>query len=355
MYMTGDEIRALSRRIPEIVDATDEELSFWMDEAADVINNFCQQDFAFERQTTRQVRATTNTLVYLPKVLSGEVTVKDDEGGTVFSTISDSQNLINPVIFNDNDTVVSSTVGISTTGYAIEVFPGAHTLGYYSRNRQYRPANARILYVTGDWGFINSKEELLLHAINSLKSLYNSHRLSSAYHLAADTVNNILSADATDLATGLDLINELKAKINAHFGSTVSHTEADPNTATIDSAGDIDSAFLLAEDLKKKFNKHLLNRTVHIEQDRENTLVDNLDYLNAVMPRQIRRAFLRIVQRLSIRDNAEDIRQINSPYSQETLGDGYSYDISNGTLRSLLRPEEAHMLLPYVNRGRVII
>jgi hypothetical protein len=69
----------------------------------------------------------------------------------------------------------------------------------------------------------------------------------------------------------------------------------------------------------------------------------------------IRRVFLRLVQRLAIRDEAEDHRQINSVYASETLGDGYTYDLNNGTLRNLIRPEEAHMLLPYVNRGRIVI
>ena len=356
MYMTGDEIRALSRRIPEIVNATEEEISFWMDEAADVIHAFCQQDFLYERQTTKQVRAGTNTLVYLPKILSGDVTITDMDGGEVFSNSKPNSKFVNRTLFNDSDTIVYNTIGLSTTGLAIELFPGSNVIAYYQGNKVYRPAKAKILNVKGDWGFTPDKEAFFITAVNTLKTCYETHRMTADdVHLAIDTTNVSLSPLGTDLITALTLLNELQEAINGHFGNTLAHKEADTNLSTVQAASDIDSGFTLVQDLKKKFNAHCYSIKCHIKADETNIVWAGVDPDTAVLPRPLRRVFLRIVQRLAIRDEAEDFRQMNSAYTSETLGDGYTYDLSNGTLRGLIRPEEAHMLLPYVNRGRVVI
>jgi hypothetical protein len=349
MYMTGDEVRALSRRLPEIINATDEELSFWMDEAFDVLNSYCQQDFVYERQVTKTVRATTGTLVYLPKVLSGEVTLADDCGNTFYSTTTSL-----------NDGCRTSTT--------VELFPGNFVLGYYRYNQQYPGRGPHTLHVTGDWGFAPTSEGLLIDGVNSLKAAYEKHRVSTVAHNQADTLNPILSADASlvptntitvtsgfDLTSVAILLNELKGAINSHFGDFVVHVAADTNTSVLPDVTDVASAWALLVDLKGRFNAHISNLTYHIETDTANLVKASADLEGSVMPRQIRRAFLRLVQRIAIRDDAEDHRQINSPYSTETLGDGYSYDLNNGTLRNLLRPEEVHMLLPYVNRGRIVI
>ena len=353
MYMTGDEIRALSRRLPEIINATDEELHFWMDEAFDVLNNFCQQDFVYERQVRKTVRATTGTLVYLPKVLSGEVTIEDACGDTIYSNID----------------TLGQTCRVSST---VELFPGNFVLGYYRNNRQYRSPDAQTLLITGDWGFAPTKAALLTDAVNSIKAAYERHRLSTVAHNQADVLNTVLSADATyttntttslkpdvdnkdDFATVAVLLNELKGVINSLLGDFVVHVEADPNVSIAPDVTDEASAWALVTDLKGRLNAHVSSETYHIEADRDNLVLASTDLDGSVMPRQIRRAFLRLVQRIAIRDDAEDHRQLNSPYSNETLGDGYTYDLGNGTLRNLLRPEEAHMLLPYVNRGRIVI
>lgn len=355
MYMSGDEIRSLSRRIPEIEHATEEELNFWMDEAADIIHAFCQQDFIYERQTTKTVRTGTNTLVYLPKVISGDVTITDDQGGTVYSNIDPSGANQNRVIFNDSDSMVYTSIGLSTSGLAIELFPGSHVMAYYQGNRTYRSPKAKILRVTADWGFAIDKENFFITAVNTLRACYEEHRISASAHNSVDTSNPIISPAASDMITALTLINEMQNVINSHFGNAVSHKEADTNTSTATPATDIDSGFLLIKDLKKVFNKHCYNVVVHIVYDKTNLMLAGVEPEIAILPRPIRRSFLRLVQRIAIRDDAEDFRQLNSPYSSETLGDGYNYDLSNGTMRNLLRPEEANLLLPYVNRGRVVL
>ena len=214
--------------------------------------------------------------------------------------------------------------------------------------------------VTADWGYIDSKEELLKRGINELVASYNTHRLNTDFHVVADTTNATVLPPATlEMMTMITLLNELRTRIIAHFGNTSSHQIADTDIPTKPSCSDLDSAILLLIDLKEKFNSHLKrgndSTTVHLKQDEENKSFINIDFQNSIMPSQIKRVFLRLVQRVALRDDAEDYRQINSPYANETLGDGYTYDLSNGTLRNMIRPEEAHMLLPYVNRGRVII
>ena len=381
MYMTILEIRTLSRRIPAIIDATDEEIQFWMDDAFDTLNNYCQQDFVYEKQTTKSARATTNTLVYLPKVLSGDVIVGDIYGNVIYNTSGGgSSSAVSPVYIGSgsgsspfgpdsfstyNDNPSYTTGGMSgggsgaTNGQPVEIFPGNFVIGYYRGNTKQPSRNAEILSVTGDWGYAPTVEILLFDGINKLRDLYEAHRVNTVVHSAPDLLNPILSPVATDLETAAILLNELKGVVNSHFGDFVVHQVADPNVAIMVDVTDLQSAMCLLWELKLKFNAHTQNggstTSVHANYDVANYATFSTDFDGAVMPRAIRRVFLRLVQRIALRDEAEDHRQINSPYVNETLGDGYTYDLSNGTLRNLIRPEEAHMLLPYVNRGRVVI
>ena len=355
-YMSAGDIRILSRRVPIIVDAPLEELQFWMDEAKDVIDTFCGQSFDFEHQTTKTVRATTSTLVYLPKPLSGEVTISGENNGVLFSTQKGTPINNNiPSVFIDLPIEVHS--GNSTKIF--ELFPGSHVFGYYWNNQLYRSPAAKTLFVTGDWGYKLTELDLLISAANELKQTYAAHIASTVFHIAADTTNTV-TVTATNETSAIDLANELQNAFNNHLASTTVHTTADTNASDVSIATDVSSAFLLLYDLKNKFNEHIdrgsnNNPPIHLEKDEVNISVVNLDDKNAVMPSVIRRSFLRIVQRIAIRSDYEDHRQISSPYITESLGDEYSYDLSNGTMRNLIRPEEAVMLLPYVNRGPVVM
>lgn len=350
MYMTGDEIRALSRRIPAICNATDEELDFWMDDAFDVINNYCQQDFTFERQVTRQVRASNNTIVTLPKVLSGDITVTDEDGRGLSTPSASTSSSTYPTYGGTSSGFVKGPKGAD-----IEVFAGTNHLGYYQNNIKQPRQAAKLLNVTGDWGFALTSTALLTDSVNEVKAAYEAHRADATVHVAADGVNVITSPDATDFDSSAVLLNELKAVINSHFQDITAHNEADSTEITEPDVTDETSAFVLLADIKSQLNSHFSNTTVHDEADTANEITANTDQYGAVMPRVIRRVFLRLVQRIALRDDPEDIRQLNSPYANETLGDDYTYDLSNGTLRNLMRPEEAHMLLPYVNRGKVVM
>lgn len=75
---------------------------------------------------------------------------------------------------------------------------------------------------------------------------------------------------------------------------------------------------------------------------------------HANTPAAIKTVFLRLVMRLAIRSSEEDLIHLNSGYTAETTGDGYTYSLTNGTLRNLLRPEDFVLLWPHVNHGIVV-
>lgn len=346
MYMTIAEIRALSRRIPAIVDATDEEISFWAEDATDVIHSYCMQDFTYERQGTRTVTARSGSPVYLPTVISGDVQIV--EGGSTVFTASGTSLGTTPALYVNEC--------YCKWDYPLNFISGNSSFSYGSPSSS---GGTTTLSVTGDWGYYPTEEGLLFDGINALRDLYESHRASAVYHNSPDTLNAIVSPSAIDLDTAAVLLNELKGVINSHFGDFVAHNVEDPNVSTLPDVTDQNSAKALLADLKARFNAHLAkggdNLSVHDEIDSENVATFSVDFAGGVLPRAIRRVFLRLVQRIALRDDPEDHRQMNSVYTNETLGDGYNYDLSNGTLRNLMRPEEALMLLPYINRGPVVV
>jgi len=348
MYMTVVEIRALSRRIPAIVDATDEEIIFWMEDATDVIHSYCQQDFTYDRQATRQVTGNGSGTVYLPTVLSGDVDIADG-GTTVFSASGTSFGTTPALYVNEC---------YCKWDYPLSLISGSSSFSFGSGFRRSNSSSS-VYSVTGDWGYYPTVEGLLYDGTNTLKALYESHRASAVYHVSPDTMNTIVSPDATDLSTVAVLLNELKGVINSHFGDFTVHNVADTNVAVLPDVTDQNSAMRLLSELKRKFTAHLAkggsNLTVHLDSDTENGALFSVDFVGGVLPRAIRRVFLRLVQRIALRDDPEDHRQMNSVYTNETLGDGYTYDLSNGTLRNLMRPEEAMMLAPYINRGPVVV
>lgn len=347
MYMTIAEIRALSRRIPAIVDATDEEISFWMEDATDVIHSYCMQDFTYERQGTRSVTTGGGATVYLPTVLSGDVQIAAG-GTTVFSASGISFGKTPALYINEC---------YCKWDYPLSLISGSSSFSYGSGSTL--SSGSTVLSVTGDWGYYPTEEGLLFDGINTLRDLYESHRTSAVYHVTPDTLNPVISPSAIDLDTAAVLLNELKGVINSHFGDFVVHNVEDTNVSTLPDVTDQNSAKVLLADLKARFNTHIANggniNTIHVDIDTENTATFSVDFAGGVLPRAIRRVFLRLVQRIALRDDPEDHRQMNSVYTNETLGDGYNYDLSNGTLRNLMRPEEALMLLPYINRGPVVV
>lgn len=112
---------------------------------------------------------------------------------------------------------------------------------------------------------------------NDVKAKFNAHIGSTTYHLIADAVNPIAAANATDLATAIVLVNEARTKYTAHLSQASVHQLNDTvNTTALSASTDLQTAVLLAHDLKEKLNLHLHQIGVHGHDDITNTeaLVD---------------------------------------------------------------------------------
>lgn len=55
--------------------------------------------------------------------------------------------------------------------------------------------------------------------LNAVKADYNTHRASTTYHYTADSTNVVTAAAATNLATSIDLANDIKAQLIAHLAA----------------------------------------------------------------------------------------------------------------------------------------
>lgn len=78
------------------------------------------------------------------------------------------------------------------------------------------------------------------------------------------------------------------------------------------------------------------------------------DWGDPMVPDPIKVVFLRLVKRLAVRSSSEDYVNINGGYTSESVGDAYLWNIGNGTVRNIFRPEDFVLLWPYINHGTVI-
>lgn len=108
---------------------------------------------------------------------------------------------------------------------------------------------------------------------NALRTGFNAHRVSTVFHVVADSTNAIVAPVAVDLASAIVLVNDLKAKFNAHLSQAGVHQLADSvNTVVTPDATNLQSAVVLANDLKVAYNLHLLQLDVHGHSDTTNAL-----------------------------------------------------------------------------------
>lgn len=325
MYATIDEIKASSKRVPAVIQASPVELRLWMEEAKGIIDSFCSQDFIFEPQTTKRVLM-DDSLVILPKTLSGKVTATV-EGG---------------------DLVPSGD---------LEHVAGEYMLRYRPLNIvnwSFKTTAPKFLLVTGDWGYPDSQEQLLVSYANELKSKFNSHRTDTGVHHVADGINIINAADATDLSSAITLLNDAMDVINSHFIDVTVHVVADSNSVSVASATNLTTALALAAALDTAWGEHIGNKTSHLVLPNKSYLT-TLSTNNPTLPYNIKKAFIRLVQRLALRDDEEDNYIRNSGYTTETTGDNYSYSLADGTLRAVVRPEEFALLWPHQHSGRTVM
>ncbi len=83
----------------------------------------------------------------------------------------------------------------------------------------------------------------------------------------------VTAADATDLATSLLLVNEIRSVYEFHRADTLAHLNADAtNTITAPAATDLTTAQTLANELKADYNLHRSQATVHAATDSGNAI-----------------------------------------------------------------------------------
>lgn len=91
---------------------------------------------------------------------------------------------------------------------------------------------------------------------------------------ASPTVSNdtINSANGSDLATSITLVNETKQVINRHFVDTLAHNTAVSAVVSTADATDLATAITLANALKAAYNTHRSAANVHFNNDGTNAV-----------------------------------------------------------------------------------
>lgn len=96
--------------------------------------------------------------------------------------------------------------------------------------------------------------------VNQIRAIYEFHRVDLHAHAVADATNVIAAAVATSLATAITLANELKSDYNAHRSqSTVHVTNDSGNAIAATNASDQSSLNTLLNELKADLNLHMLS------------------------------------------------------------------------------------------------
>lgn len=105
---------------------------------------------------------------------------------------------------------------------------------------------------------------------NTVTSAFNDHCRSACdsvtglgVHLAEDTTNLVVASVATDLATAITRVNQLKTKANAHFVWAASHCTVDSvSSVTATNASDLPTLKVLLLDIEDQLNLHFAGSLV---------------------------------------------------------------------------------------------
>ena len=99
-----------------------------------------------------------------------------------------------------------------------------------------------------------------LTLVNQLRQRWLQHRDDDLAHKIADALPALTAPAATDLTTAQTLANEIKADYTAHIGSTTYHYTADAtNTIAAADATDQTTLNALLNELKTDFNAHIIS------------------------------------------------------------------------------------------------
>ncbi len=91
----------------------------------------------------------------------------------------------------------------------------------------------------------------------------------------SSTVLTVSAANATDLATSLTLVNNIKGVLAVHLADTSAHLEADTTNDNFDGYAlgtDLASAILLANAIKVDYTAHIASTVFHVNADSTNTV-----------------------------------------------------------------------------------
>jgi len=128
-----------------------------------------------------------------------------------------------------------------------------------------------------------------MYRANEYKAAFNTHLASTVFHTAADAVNPIVAADATDLATLITLLTEFRANYEAHrilVGGGPVHGSADStNAITAPVPTDLDTCVTLVKDIILQYEAHRKmisgSPAIHLKADTVYILVQ---YVKMIAP-----------------------------------------------------------------------
>lgn len=324
LYATLAEIRAAKPTVAKIANSTDQDLTRWATLAKIHVDVYCEQNFEFEQQVTKRLIATVHPTIHAPKFMSNVTSVTVNAPGETAEDVDLDTN-----IEWDND---------------------QYWLRYLPLDRE-DPSRSRVyLNVTADWGFPQTLAELIITAANDLRTKYEAHRVSTTFHNSADATNDVTAPVATTIGSAYTLLNDIADQLAAHALDDTAHEEAETLTMPADASTEA-TAQTLADALTTFFNDHADNTSVHLEAD---TDLVTVSVNNTVFPDKLKMAYYNIIQRIAVRDNADDLRYFNSGFDSEGWGDEYKYSLTDSTMRQTISPEDAMFLYEYVNQGVVV-
>ena len=94
--------------------------------------------------------------------------------------------------------------------------------------------------------------------INHLKSIYNTHRVSTSFHSASDSTNTLATADMSDVPTGITLMTAAKTAFNAHIILLTSHVDKNDSMKLLHATPtDLRTLMEAVNEWKTNYNLHI--------------------------------------------------------------------------------------------------
>lgn len=163
----------------------------------------------------------------------------------------------------------SSAVGrlISISGSA-----GGRNDGFFYVSSVLSQTRLKLENVSFDVSDVAATTALVVALANDLRDKFNLHRTRSGVHGSSDVVNVVSAPPASDLATAIVLLNDIRARHNAHIvttsGSPGVHKASDIGDAIqAQPASNLPSAVILASEARRRFESHRLGRRYHVAPD----------------------------------------------------------------------------------------